>query len=123
MKMNLLKHVVFTTLPTLVACMPQAQEHVVTDKGNGKLIVRNLSGSQSESVLVCGKSDRAKLFYQTVNVGDTLTCNFSQVERGVCVYEDIPAWTINGDAAIRVMTMAERDSVIARARREIQQTR
>lgn len=124
MKMGLLKETLFTPLTP----KPLLPEYVVTAKWADKLIIRHLSRPDIESILVCGKSDQAKLFHQAVNIGDTLTCPSPKIDCGEYVYtghmyEEIPFKKINGRDARDVMWAVKRDSVIARAHSEIQQTR
>lgn len=131
MKTNLLKCVILTTLtvPALAACRAsQTTDLVITDKGANKLVFRSLSEPRFENVLVCDGSDWAKLFYQTINVGDTITSRLSryhpsEYRYGSNRYGDILIRKINGRDAQDVMLGAKQDSVVARARREIQRTK
>lgn len=124
--MNLLKRVILTTLtvPALAACRAsQTTDLVITDKGANKLVFRSLSEPRFENVLVCDDSDWAKLFYQTINVGDTITSRLSRYHPSEYRYGDILIRKINGHDAHDVMLAAKQDSVVARARREIQRTK
>ncbi len=126
MKTNLLKCVIFTTLtvPALAACRAsQTTDLVITDKGANKLVFRSLSEPRFENVLVCDNSDWAKLFYQTINVGDTITSCLSGYRLSAYTYGDILVRKINGRDAHDVMLAAKHDSLVARTRREIQRTK
>lgn len=128
MKMNLLKHVIFTTLtvPALAACRAsQTTDLVITDKGANKLVFRSLSEPHFENVLICGNAGRDKLFYQTISVGDTITsCScLSRYHHSAYTYGDILVRKINGRDAHDVMLAAKQDSLVARTRREIQRTK
>lgn len=126
MKTNLLKCVIFATLtvPALAACRAsQTTDLVITDKGANKLVFRSLSEPRFENVLVCDGSDWAKLFYQTINVGDTITSRLSGYRLSAYTYGDILVRKINGRDAHDVMLAAKHDSLVVRTRREIQRTK